>query len=303
MSHKSSIVTFGAAALALGAVAVSTAPAAAGTITFDASATIDGNVSIDPGAIALIDSLGLVSSLNSSGLLPNGVVLDPITSGNFPINESITRSFTIDDDPQQYLDGDISLGVDLLYSVFGINVDPSEIAYIDDLFDLDISGGGILTNGTESLDFILSYDSNDNEIRATFANFNPQNNFISSCLIGTCTTTGNFAFSLISTFAPFLGLSPTIASGNGNFLVTTTPQGNGSPDPTPPVEEPTPPVEEPTPPVEEPTPPVEEPTPPVEEPTPPVDNPVQSVPEPTMLIGLLGVGGFLATRRGRSRAA
>ncbi|MDY6781086.1 MAG: PEP-CTERM sorting domain-containing protein [Cyanobacteriota bacterium] len=250
MRSQTSIATLGAAVLTLGTVAVGAAPVQAGTITFDTSAQVSGNVSVNE------DFASYANGLLGSSVIPGG---------DFSFNESLNSAFTIDDDPQQYLDGDISLGIDLFYSALGLNLDTGTITLLDSLFNVAVSGSGTLSNGTESLGFSLSYDSTQQEIIATFANFDPQNNFIDSCLTGSCTTAGNFDFGLLAE-APLsflVGAEPVSASGS--FSVTTTPQTTNEPS------------------------------------LPPTDGePNQSVPEPTTFLGLLGTAGFLATRRKRS---
>lgn len=219
MIQKSSIATVSAAVIALGTSIVSIVPAAAASITFDVEATVSGETFID----------------SSFADLVNNVLGTPLlASGNFPFDQSLSYSFTIDDDPEQYLDGDVSLGLDLLYSNFGIGFDNTTLSYLDDVLNIDVSGSGILSNGSEQLNFNLGYNSSENEIMATFIDFDPNNNFIDSCLVGSCTTTGNLNLSFLSTAFPGLEF----ASANGNFSVTTTPESvtttpvNSVPEPT-----------------------------------------------------------------------
>jgi hypothetical protein len=256
MIYKTSMAAVGAAVLALGTVTVSIAPAKAATVTLDVSAQVSGNGFIDPGFASLVNSIFPSYS---------------VPSGNFPFDETFSSPFTIDDNPQQYLDGDISVGLNFL-SALGFDLNPTTLAQSNNFFGIAVSGDGTLSNGLENIAFNLSYNSNQQETIATFVNFDPQNNFIPSCLIGTCTTTGNFEVSLLATSSAqfILGLPKVPVLVGGNFLVTTTPQNNNNP--TPPTD-----------------------------PTPPPTDPTQSVPEPTMLLGLLGTAGFFTTRRKCSR--
>ncbi|MBE9117502.1 PEP-CTERM sorting domain-containing protein [Lusitaniella coriacea LEGE 07157] len=268
MVKKSSMATVGAAAMALGTFAISAAPAAADPITFDVDATVSGEATVDSTFADIVN-----------GLFAN-VLPEPIPSGTFLVDESLSYSATIDDDPAQYMDGDLSFGVDMLSSVLGISLDTSTIALLDSYADIDFSGSGTLTNGSEDLDFDLSYDSANNEILATFADFD--SSIIESCLVGSCTTAGNFAFNLLSNqdnpLVLFAGLPETVVSASGNFSVTTTPQGVSSGDGG------------------------ETPSSGDGGETPSNDSP-QSVPEPATILGLFGIGGFLASRRKGSRAA
>jgi hypothetical protein len=253
MTYKLSIAAIGTAVLALGTVTISAAPATAAKITFDTTTTISGTSSVTPPYVPLAALLSL----------PNG-----------PFSTSISHSFTLDDDPNQYLDGDISLGLDLLLGAIGFEIDPDAIAVLNDFLDFNFSGSGTLSNGTESLAFNLSYDETNSEGRATFVNFDPNNNFIASCFVSACTTSGNFALNIIGTPAiellgAWLGLElppGLIASANGNFSTIATPKGNGGTGGN-------------------------------------GENPPQSIPEPTTFLGLFGVGTFLAARGQRSRVA
>ncbi|MGB3692483.1 MAG: PEP-CTERM sorting domain-containing protein [Spirulinaceae cyanobacterium] len=208
MFQKLSIATVGAAAIALGTCILGAKTATAADIKFNVEAEILGNAFISP-------------------LLAN--FSDTIPTGNIPIANSFSHSLTINDDPNQYLDGDISLGLNLLFSTFDISIDDTTISNLDSLFDFSVSGSGVLSNGSEDLDFDLSYDSNNNEILATFVNFDPNNNFIDSCLVASCTTTGNFAFSILSNFLP----TPlSVVSAAGSFSLVSTPilDDTGVPD-------------------------------------------------------------------------
>lgn len=209
--NATSIATLGAAVLAIGSLAVGAAPAHAGTVILDTSVQAAGSGFIDS------SFADIANNLVGSNVVPSGV---------FAFDETSIFPSVVNDDPQQYEDGDVSVGIDLVYQILGLNFDSATINTLNTLFTVDVSGGGTLSNGTESIDFNLSYDSDAQEVLATLVNFDPQNNFIASCLTVTCTTTGDFGFDLL--------LGPlTPVSFRGDFLVVTTPQVSGNPDSIP----------------------------------------------------------------------
>lgn len=297
MIQRSSMVTLGTAAIAFGTFAISAAPAAADPITFDVEASVSREVTVDSTFAAIANSF-------FPDLLP-----EPLTGGTVSVDESFSYSATLDDDPAQYMDGDISFGVDMLESIFGVSLDASTIALIDGAIDLDFSGSGTLANGSENLDFNLGYDSTNNEIIATFLDFD--SSIFEACFIGSCTTAGNFAFNINTdpTYSLAAFLPETLAFGTGTFSILTTPQGvssddgsesssegNGNESPSEGNGNESPSEGNDS-----------------ESPSEGNDNEgsdggstndsPQSVPEPTTVLGLLGIGGFLASRRKGSRAA
>lgn len=215
----------------LGTQVMSIEPTFAAEITFDTEAEIAGSLSFSSFFISAIED-----ELNVT-----------LPSESIPFAEEFSDRFTIDDDPNQYLDGDISLGwKSFLSEDLWLDFGGIDFSLLESFLDIDFGGTGLLTNGIEDLAFTLSYDSVNKEFISTFTDFDPDNNFIDSCLIGVCTATADFEFSLFFN----QGFPLEVVSAAGNFAITTTPVGSS-----------------------------------------------QSVPEPTLLLGLLGIGGCVASQR------
>ena len=233
MKHLS-IATAGAALLALGTTAAS--PVVAGTIGFNYYADVEGNYQILP-------------QLSSYLPLPN--------SGSF--DEEYDGMFVLDDDPNQWLDGDLSLGPDFFSSylsgLFGVNISEDTINLLDDNFDLSLTGAGTLNSNLGSLDFDLGWDSDENSVKLIF---DPSKaSIIDGCLVGLCQIEHTTDV-ILTAVTNFLGTDITVGTLTVEKLkLTTIPKSITKPKPTP---------------------------------------------EPVSLLGLIGVGGFLASRRKKVKA-
>ncbi|NES82468.1 MAG: PEP-CTERM sorting domain-containing protein [Moorea sp. SIO2B7] len=139
----------------------------------------------------------------------------------------------MDDDPAQYLDGDLSFGLDSLQNIFNFYVDSTLVSQLDSLLDLGVSGGGTISNGIDFFEFDFDYDDQNNEIIAKFDDPN-SNNIIASCLVSQCTTQGNIVANIdFLGFAPLLPSIPDAIVASTNFEITTTPVTNQAvPEPT-----------------------------------------------------------------------
>ncbi|NEO87733.1 MAG: PEP-CTERM sorting domain-containing protein [Spirulina sp. SIO3F2] len=163
----------GAGAIALSSIAL---PAYADPINIDYTGTVEATFDVDDDFSALVNGFTGIT-------LPDG-----------PINESISGSITLDDDPAQYNDGDISLGYDFLSSVLGFSVSQDTLNALDSWLDLEAGGSGTLSNGITTMTYSLSYNSELNELVATFDNFDLDTEIISSCVTNECTWEGDFGF-------------------------------------------------------------------------------------------------------------
>jgi len=200
----SKLTTLGLSAIAASAVYVGTsAPAQAGTLTFDYEATIDANVTLtESGAAFLSVFLG---------------ELEPVT---VEIEEMFAGSFTTLDDPAQYLDGDISVGYDLFADVFDIPESISEVFDIDvfnTFFDLTFLGDGQLTTAAGNLlDFQFNYNRFANTLDFTYDASAGEAALIDDCLTGLCTFSSSFELILsqaVPLFSPPASEAATLSNG------------------------------------------------------------------------------------------
>jgi hypothetical protein len=262
IENKFSIAAgFSAAVISLG---VATAPAQAGTITFNYyDATVATEITLNP----------LLNNFLQSIDFPI-----PLPTNSIPLNFDLPPgSFTLLDDPAQYTDGDITLDFPLLSQLFGISLPPEQVETFDNLFNFDFLGSGSIQSQVAGLtNFDINYDSAQNAF--VINNFNPD--VIEGCTLGICQTqaSGNLGLSLvlsqfvdlsddlgidltddvlnaIALYQQFFGDELSLATGTIDVAVTTEPVNS------------------------------------------------QSVPEPGVSLGLLGIAGGLAARRKMRNAA
>lgn len=193
-------------ALSMTAIAISgiTTPATAAPVTVDFEGDVQATVTVEQ------DFSNLLKSLNIP--LPDSV-----------INENIVGSVTVDDDASQYLDGDLSLGYDLLSSTLGVSIDQQTITALDNFLDLSVTGSGRVTSGAQTMNYSLRFNSAVDEFQAVFDNFDPNTEIISACASGACDWSGNFNVSLASEFLP----APLFGS-LGSFAFTTNAEAGGT---------------------------------------------------------------------------
>ncbi|MGB0564181.1 MAG: PEP-CTERM sorting domain-containing protein [Spirulinaceae cyanobacterium] len=187
-------------------------PAAAAPVTVDFDGTVEAFITSDDDFAAFVEDLGFA--------LPNG-----------DVDDVIAGSITVDDDPSQYLDGDLSLGYDLLSSTLGMEVDAGSIALLDSFFDFEVSGSGQVTDGTTTMDYSLRFDASANEFKAIFDNFDPDNEILSACATGECDWSGLFSFSVggVNIFDPNAGLVPTkLIESRVSFNLKTNARSGGN---------------------------------------------------------------------------
>ncbi|NEO87111.1 MAG: PEP-CTERM sorting domain-containing protein [Spirulina sp. SIO3F2] len=187
-------------------------PTYAAPITVDFDGGVDALIASDDQFAQFLADLGYA--------IPDGA-----------INEVISGSITVDDDPSQYLDGDLSLGYDLLSSTLGVQVDQEAIALLDSIFDLQVSGSGSVVTSSGVVDYNLSFDSANNELQAIFSDFDSNTEIISACATGECDWSGQFSFSLngVNIFDPNASFFPTQLLGSqGSFAFKTNARSGGT---------------------------------------------------------------------------
>jgi hypothetical protein len=197
-----SIATAGAAFVALGVAGA--APATAATMTFDYEANAAGKARLEPGAVPLIPMLESMLDLEP-GTIP----------AEQDFSESFSGSFSVPDDPAQITDGNITVDLPIIASIFGytpessvvdiledVGIMPSDVFLsafdtlgitsvdsavdiLDELFDVSFVGAGTLTTETAVTNFDIEYFSASNSLLVD--GFDPD--IASSCLTETCTAT------------------------------------------------------------------------------------------------------------------
>lgn len=169
-SKQFSVASIAVLSIAIAPVAISTAPANAGTISFDYEAKISGDAFIFPLASApLEERLGL-----PPGSLP---------MGDFTLNETFTGTLTSSFEREQYLDGDISFNLSELSELSGLNF--TSLDSILRRSTVTLSGTGTLTSNLGTLPFDISFNEPNQSIQFSFER--DRANIIDGCLIGSCT--------------------------------------------------------------------------------------------------------------------
>lgn len=196
-----SIGILGMAAIAISSIAK---PVTAAPVTVDFEGNVTATVTSDDDFAALLADFGI--------LIPDGA-----------INENIFGTVTVDDDANQYLDGDLSLGYDLLSNTLGVPVDQDTIELLDSIFDLSVTGSGRVTAGATTMDYNLRFNSDVDEFQAVFDDFDPNTEIISACASGECDWVGDFNISLDLT-----GLPAPLLGSLGSFAFTTNAEAGGT---------------------------------------------------------------------------
>jgi len=197
--------------------ATAATPARAGDITFDYTAYVEGSLALDPVGL---DTIAILLG-ETPPLLSDPVELD--------FAEFLAGSLTTLDDPAQYLDGDLELGIDLVASFFGEAISADEIALLDPFFDIGLSGlGELVTFTNQVLEFAIDYDST---LKALLLTFDPaQATIIDDCLVGFCDVFAGFGFFADLTL-PGTPMTP-LAEGEVSLAATIEPRGESVPEPS-----------------------------------------------------------------------
>ncbi|NEP62419.1 MAG: hypothetical protein F6K31_36725 [Symploca sp. SIO2G7] len=258
-----SVATVTIAFLAAGAVGIS--PATAGTITFDYSGNISGNVTASP----VVEILIIPELENFLELAPGTIP----TEYNF--SESFSSSFTVLDDPAQFEDGDITLDASLFGGLFEpipseyfdllppelsglsdlITTPNDGIELLDSLFNANFTGTGnlVVDSTSQTTNFAINYFNDSNAI--VINGYDP--NIVSGCLTGACTITTDATFGvsvvlsglvdlsdslgleipsnispIIDFYQTFVGDDLSLASGTLNLGLNTSPVSNTTASPT-----------------------------------------------------------------------
>lgn len=188
------------------------APTQAAPVTVDFDGSVETFITSDDDFAAFVADLGF-----------------PLPTGN--LNEVFAGSITLDDDPSQYLDGDLSLGYDLLSSTLGMEIDSDSIALLDSFFDFEVSGSGQVTYGTQTMTYSLSFDSQQDEFKAIFEDFDPNTEILTACANGECDWVGQYSFSVngVNLFDPNAGFLPQeLIASDGSFSFKTNVRSGGT---------------------------------------------------------------------------
>jgi hypothetical protein len=212
MSQRTLIMT-GATLLTVGSVAV--APASAGTLTYDVSASALAEITINPflagktvGTYAIPGSLSVAAN-------------------------DLQFMVTVLDDPAQYADGEITLDYALASSLLddaykvvvssylaGFGFTPATaITEVDDIFDLtNWLGGGTLKKGTTETAFTIDYSPSTNAL--SVKNYDPA--VVGSCTMGSCEIDATVSFGVAVIISEFLEFSTGFLADYGTELSPET---------------------------------------------------------------------------------
>jgi hypothetical protein len=221
MMKSLAIALTSATCLTVGATVVPATPATAGTLSFDYEASFSGDIQLNPIVSGLLD----------------------FPEDSFDFSETLSGSFTTLDDPNQFLDGDITLDSSFFSSLLGVDVnsDP-DLAFLNELLSMDFAGTGTLNSDTGTTGFEFNYLNDLDAI--VIDNFDTD--VVNDCLTGVCTVDdGIWDFGLFANsqlvndlldldLPPFLlGEEFLIAQGGGDFTLATAPQTGSTSVPEP----------------------------------------------------------------------
>lgn len=213
-----SIATAGAALIALGAASLAPSAASAATIGF--TADISGTLNFNPIVNSFLPQVNLPP-------LPPSVTFLRNLSGSVPV-----------DNPQQYASGNFTIPSDLLNGLLNQVASPSEVALVnatqdviaEGLLNVTFQGTGLIASDNGSTtSYSFNYDPLNQSIVAN--NFSNASVLVGCLSVNNCENTASANVLAIAPISQIFPTATTLASGQVNFDIKTSPNPKPVPEP------------------------------------------------------------------------